>query len=241
MKDARSRTEARRLRAHGKTHREIADQLSISPSTAHLWTKNIRISPKQKEAIEKRRNRHLMSVTEKKQIGQRLKLYQFKNKYSNSDLLKRICDFVKKHGRIPLKREFNASRIYRTKFGSWNNAIRQAGFETNPVLFAKKFKAIDGHICDSFTEKIIDDWLSVNHISHERHTRYGKTKFTADFKIADSIFVEFFGLAGVQKQYDANIKKKRILAQKLGYQLIEIYPDDIYPKNKLPTKLSVIA
>ncbi|OYV63323.1 MAG: hypothetical protein B7X03_02340, partial [Parcubacteria group bacterium 21-58-10] len=64
-----------------------------------------------------------------------------------------------------------------------------------------------------------------------------KAKFTTDFKIDPDIFVEFFGLAGVQKTYDKNIQKKRLLAKEMNYRLIEIYPDDIYPKNKLPILL----
>jgi hypothetical protein len=52
-----------------------------------------------------------------------------------------------------------------------------------------------------------------------------------------NIFIEFFGLAGVQKAYDKNIEKKRLLAKELGYRLIETYPNDIYPKNKLPALL----
>ena len=96
------------------------------------------------------------------------------------------------------------------------------------------FIAGDGHICDSFSERIIDDWFSKHKIVHERNVRYRKTKFTADFKIGSDTFVEFFGLAGVQKAYDKNIKKKRLLAHEMGYRLIEIYPEDIYPKNKLP-------
>ena len=45
-------------------------------------------------------------------------------------------------------------------FGSWNNAVEAAGFKPNPVLFAEKHTADDGHHCDSLAEKIIDDWLN---------------------------------------------------------------------------------
>ena len=182
-----------------------------------------------------------MSTAEKQIIKERLASYQYQVKYSDEELINKIRDFYTQNGRIPLKREFNALRIYRVRFGSWNNAVKKAGFDTNPVLFSKRFVASDGHICDSFTERIIDDWLSANNIVHERNVRYGATKFTADFKIGSNVFIEFFGLAGVQKTYDKNIEKKRLLAKEMGYRLIEIYPDDIYPKNKLPAKLSVIT
>ncbi|MFA6519941.1 MAG: hypothetical protein WCT41_03955 [Candidatus Paceibacterota bacterium] len=228
---------AKLLRAEGMTHREISKELGARTSTVHLWTKDIRITPAQKQAIGARKNQHRMSEVEKKIARERLAPYQYRKKYSNEDLLNEIRDFYTQNGRIPLKREFNALRIYRVRFGSWNNAVKKAGFDTNPVLFSKRFIASDGHVCDSFTERIIDDWLSANNIVHERNVRYGATKFTTDFKIDSAIFVEFFGLAGVQKKYDKNIEKKRLLAKEMNYRLIEVYPNDIYPKNKLPVLL----
>ncbi len=56
---------------------------------------------------------------------------------------------------------------------------------------------------------------------------------TADFIIKPNTVVEFFGLAGVQKTYDEIIIKKRELCKNLGLKLIEIYPKDIIPKNRL--------
>lgn len=220
-----------------ETHREIAKELGASVSTVHQWTKGIHVTASQKLAIEDRRNHHRMNAVERRLAGERLAPYQYTLKYSDENLLDKIRDFHLQNGRIPLKREFNALHIYGARFGSWNKAIKKAGFETNPVLFSKKFIAIDGHVCDSFTEKIIDDWLTSKEIPHERHVSYKSTRFTADFKIGHDIFIEFFGLAGVQKKYDKNIEKKRLLAKEFGYRLIEIYPSDIYPKNKLPALL----
>ena len=229
------------LRKNGLTHREIARDLNISLGSAHLWTVNIRLTKKQKMKIERRRNKaRPMGEEEKRTIKIRLKPYQYKNQYTEQDLLDKIRVFYKDHGRIPIKREFNAWRIYAARFGSWNKAILAAGFDINPILFAKKFIANDGHRCDSFTEKIIDDWLFKNGVQHERHARYGNTRFTADFVINHNIIVEFFGLAGVKQSYDSNIKKKRQLSKKLGCKLFEIFPNDIYPKNKLPTILSPV-
>jgi hypothetical protein len=124
-------------------------------------------------------------------------------------------------------------REYKRRFGSWNNAIKRAGFSPNPVLFSKKFIAKDGHNCDSFTEKIIDDWLYERGISHIRNWKYGNTKMTADFYIQPSTLLEFFGLAGVQKNYDSIIKRKREFCRKFNFKIIEIYPKDIFPKNSL--------
>ena len=100
--------------------------------------------------------------------------------------------------------------------------------------------AKDGHICDSFAEKIIDDWLGDRDIEHKRHFKYGQTKFTADFFIKPDLLIEFFGLSGVSRHYDGNIALKRALSKRLGLQLIELYPKDIFPTNKLDRNLNMV-
>lgn len=62
---------------------------------------------------------------------------------------------------------------------------------------------------------------------------------TADFFIEPDVIVEFFGLAGVQPQYDVLIKRKKRHCAKQGLQLIGLYPSDLYPKNHLQEKLGV--
>lgn len=149
-------------------------------------------------------------------------------------IIERIKSFHKQNDRIPVKKEiYGIYKPARRFFGSWNNAIKFAGFDANPVLFAKRFVAKDGHKCDSFTEKIIDDWLHDNKIAHERNFKYGDTKMTADFVIGDKIILEFFGLAGVQKNYDRLITVKRNFCKDNNLSLIELYPKDIFPNNRL--------
>ena len=211
--------------------------LHISLGTAWLWLKNIKLTRLQKQAIADRRPRHKFTTEEKTHVIKRLRPFQYQIQYLDEDLLDKIRNFHSKNGRIPLKREFNALKIYRDRFGSWNNAIAKAGFEVNPVLFSKKFTANDGHTCDSFSEKVVDDWLYSKGIKHKRGVRYGKEKVNADFVIEPNIMLEFFGLAGVQKKYDRIIERKRELSKMLGLKLIEIYPEDIYPRNKLPQLL----
>jgi len=152
---------------------------------------------------------------------------------NNEEILKQIRDFYKRHNQIPLKREFAHYDAARGRFGTWNKAIEAAGFEPNPVMFAKKHIANDGHKCDSFAEKIIDDWLASRKIKHERSVSYPKDKsLTVDFVIGHN-WVEFFGLAGVINDYDKLIKKKRRLCEKANLPLIEIYPKDLFPVNNL--------
>ncbi|HEX6977019.1 MAG TPA: hypothetical protein VF185_01490 [Patescibacteria group bacterium] len=155
-------------------------------------------------------------------------------------ILNQIKEFVKREGRIPMKREFYHYHAVRGRFGTWNNAIKAAGFEPNPVMFAKKYVAKDGHRCDSLAEKIIDDWLYKRHINHKRSFPYpGNRKFTADFVIKD-YWVEFFGLHGELKRYDLLMKRKLRLVRKNKIKLIEIYPKDLFPKGHLEERLGFL-
>ena len=225
--------EARILRKKGWTHREIVKELGISLGSASLWTKGIILTPKQKKAIEERRNKHIWTKEERAKRGQLVRVnlsHYWKKPYSKKELLDKIRKFYFKNGRIPLKREFNMYREYQQRFGSWNNAIRLADFEPNSVIFSKKFPAKDSHLCDSYAEKIIDDWLFKYRIKHERNIPYGNTKMTADFSMGN-IRIEYFGLAGENELYDRIIKKKRKLCQKARLKLIEIYPSDLFPNR----------
>lgn len=224
------------LRRRGLTHREIAAKLEVSRGSAHLWTRGVRLSHQQKLDIEQRRMRKIFTPSYKERLSiiAKKRLVHPRQKYSKSNLLEKILKFSEMNGRMPLKREFNLHYVYKKYFGSWNTAIRRAGFSPNPELFAHKFIAKDGHKCDSFTERLIDDWLFQKGITHQRSVRYGDTNFTADFLIRENVLVEFFGLAKVQRGgYDTNIARKRELAKKLKLRLLEIYPGDVYPKNRL--------
>lgn len=152
---------------------------------------------------------------------------------SEKQIISEIKKFYKLKGRIPVKREFHHYNAARLRFGTWNKAIEAAGFEPNPVLFAKKFIAKDGHVCDSFAEKIIDEWLTSRKIKHERDVHYPEDKkLTTDF-VTKNNWIEFFGLAGELKDYDKVMERKKTLSKKYRLQLIEIYPKDLFPINRL--------
>ena len=154
-------------------------------------------------------------------------------------IYKEIREFYKKHKRIPLKRESHHYCAARNRFGTWNKAIAFAGFKPNPVLFARKHTANDGHKCDSLSEKIIDDWLYTRKIQHKRAVPYPENpSLTVDFVIKNN-WIEFFGLAGDLKEYDRLLKKKQILAKKHKLSLLEIYPKDLFPVNRLSEIIKV--
>lgn len=141
-------------------------------------------------------------------------------------------------GRVPLKREYFHYKAVWLRFGSWNKAIKAAGFDPNPVLFAKKFIANDGHHCDSLSEKIIDDWLYARKIEHKINVPYPQDKsLTVDFLVKD-YWIEFFGLDGELKSYDSLKNRKLQIAKEKNLNLIAIYPKDLFPKCKLNKKLS---
>lgn len=163
-------------------------------------------------------------------------------KYSNEFLIRKIQRFYKKYKRIPLKREFNSNwQAYYRSFGSWNKAIQETGFTPNLERFTHKYVAKDGHVCDSLSEKIIDNWLSLNNLLHEHGVYYpGQKKFKTDFLVKSKYWIEFPGLLGQLKHYDKLYLKKMKLVKKLGIKIVEVLPTDIFPKNTLAQKLAFL-
>jgi hypothetical protein len=158
-------------------------------------------------------------------------------KLAKEQIIKEIKEFYKNNERIPLKREYYHYKAARLRFGTWNKAIKTAGFKPHSVLFAKKYIANDGHKCDSLAEKIIDDWLTARKIPHQKNVPYPNSKYTVDFKV-ENTFIEFFGLHGELKVYDKNVYKKLRLIQNNNLKFISIYPKDLFPKSRLDYVLS---
>jgi len=166
--------------------------------------------------------------------------------YTSEQLIDIIKQFTQKFERVPARREMEGITKSCIKiFGSWNNAIQAAGFipnrsHDNRMYKRVNAKAIDGHLCDSVSELLIDNWLYKNNILHERDAYYPKTHHKADWKIFaknKEIFIEYFGLANDSPRYDRSIREKKMLCKKYGIDLIGIYPKDIYPKNYLESSL----
>lgn len=150
---------------------------------------------------------------------------------SKDSVLERIKKFYYQHSRIPFKKDlWGIYKPARKHFGTWNKAIELAGFKPNPVLFANRQVAKDGHICDSIAERIIDDYLYRHGIVHERNAIYPEGKYTADFKVQDYI-IEYFGLSGEYKKYDDIKMKKQAIVKQYRLKLIEIYPEDFYTQG----------
>lgn len=118
---------------------------------------------------------------------------------------------------------------------------RSPKFCGSPELFARRRTAEDGHICDSFSEILIDNWLFSYGISHEINVSYpGHSHFTADFVVGD-YWIEFFGLSGEVRKYDRNVARKLVLAKKYKLRLIKLYPKDLFPWNHLDELLAPVV
>lgn len=167
--------------------------------------------------------------------------------YDKEKLLKIIKKMAKILKRVPGKREFwgGVDKACVRIFGSWNKAVSAAGFEPNRSHNNRMYKRVntkaeDGHLCDSVSELLVDNWLFKNKILHEKDVHYPKTNHRADWAIeskGNKIFIEYFGLANDSPRYDRSIKEKEILCKKQNISLIAIYPKDIYPKNLLEYNL----
>lgn len=154
------------------------------------------------------------------------------------EICEKIKEFYKINERIPFKMEFPHYNAARDRFGSWNKAITAAGLVPNPVKFANKYIAKDGHPCDSMAEKIIDDLLYEKDIAHERNIRYPENpKMTADF-VTKTHWIEFFGLLGELREYDLLVKEKLRLVKKHKLPFMAVYKKDLFPLDNLLRKLN---
>lgn len=173
--------------------------------------------------------------------------------YTKEKLIQKIKAFVEKHGRIPAKNEFVKIRnsfypnhtTFRDYFGTWNNAIKAAGYEPNECWFAaQNLFAKDGHKCYSISEIIIDDYLFENNIPHERETLYPEGQYRCDF-VVNNIFIEFFGLfdaINIVPNYTEIIKKKKEMCKNYNIRLVELYEKDLYALDQsLGEKLGLRA
>ena len=158
-----------------------------------------------------------------------LKLFQKVSKYSMDSIVKIIQDLYYKHERIPVKYELQY--LYepaRKLFGTWNKAIEAAGFDPNPVMFAKHYMAKDGHNCDSLAEKIVDDYLFARHVEHQIHVPYPfNNGMKCDFKIKDT-WVEIFGLSDQHHRYDELKQEKMRLIKENGLNFIQLNLREVY-------------
>jgi len=182
---------------------------------------------------------------------------------SDRDILKFLQDLAMLLGRVPTQNfgegktdlidlsndeRFELLKILRIKpttrclksaFGSWLNALIQAGIlEDGTRKTSRGIQSItkDGHISLSLGEKTIDDFLFSHGIPHEKEPKYPEGNYRGDFIVGATI-IEYFGLTG-NPEYDAKTIEKIRICKKNNVTLIEIYPQDLISNQKLEYKLS---
>ena len=156
--------------------------------------------------------------------------------YTKEDVINGILNKYKEISRTPQRRECK-SRLYSAAsrlFGTWNKAIRECGLKPNSSKYQKvRLKCQDGHISDSISEMIVDDWFFSKQLKHNRNKKYFGSNMDCDFYFPDyDLWVEYFGLIGQSKEYDITVKAKRKLIKKLKLNFVELVPDDLYPSRK---------
>lgn len=155
----------------------------------------------------------------------------------SAELAKATFDkFVLDNNRVPSQREHSLLLNFaRREFKTWNKMILHFGYTPmTKNLSKKRIKCSDGHIVDSVSEKIIDEFLTSHNISHEVHKRYNDSKLISDFFLTDhNVYVEYFGLDGEFVKYDENTQRKLKLFEDNDLKVITVYPKDLFPENKL--------
>jgi hypothetical protein len=161
--------------------------------------------------------------------------------YNKEQVLEEIKKFFNEHSVTPSsKTNIILGNAAKRHYGSWNNAIEASGLPKNTQWMNRKnLKCKDGHKADSISEMLIDNWLFENEIPHERAKSYPSAKCNSDFYLTTrDVYVEYFGLYGAHKNYDAKVELKRQICKEQNLKLIELFPSDLYPKNKLKYKIS---
>lgn len=167
--------------------------------------------------------------------------------YTKEEVVNTIISLSQKLNRTPQQRDGGCHRLVRSAvkfFGSWNKTMESCGLKPNPTMLHRmKLKCKDGHIAESISEKIVDEWLFKNEIKHERTKKYpGNKYFNCDFYLNDyNIWLEYFGMINNIEEYDKVIELKRQIAKDNNLKFIEIIPSDLYPKNKLDSFLPKIT
>jgi len=153
--------------------------------------------------------------------------------YTKDDVVNIITNIGITTKRTPQKRDCE-TKLYHAAvrlFGTWNKTMGACNLKPNHSKFSKiRLKCLDGHISDSISEKIIDDWLCSNNIKHEKNKKYPKSNMNCDFYLVDhDIWVEYYGLIGSScPDYDNTIKLKEALVKENNLNFMSIKPNDLY-------------
>lgn len=153
--------------------------------------------------------------------------------YTKEDVVNTILKIKEETGLTPQIRDCSRRLEYAAVrfFGTWNKVMKECGLKPNHSKYQKiRLTCKDGHVADSISEKIIDEWLFAKGVKHEKNKKYPNSNRDCDFYLNDSdTWVEYFGLSGGNiEEYEIGILEKRKIALNNGFKFIEITPKDLY-------------
>lgn len=114
--------------------------------------------------------------------------------YTDEELLDQIRDFVKRHGRIPVSYPCEVpttSATFFKRFGSWNNAVRLAGFKPNESSSIPRFYSDEdlvGRVVDFLddAEEYSIEHDTIPKVGYQAYEDWRKENLSEDYPIASA-------------------------------------------------------
>lgn len=136
----------------------------------------------------------------------------------------------------------NVSNTTIMKYFKYINLFRISCDEDIKGIAKMKGKQVanDGHICDSESEKKVDNFLYLKGFKHDIHVKYPNSSKVCDFVVYFSdkmIYIECAAFYGSSSKYDNNIKQK-IKDAKSKYELYVFYDSREYSLKALEDYLN---
>ena len=167
---------------------------------------------------------------------------------TKEEVIDYIQSVVKQMGHIPGSKHVSSSLMHAAVkfFGSWNKTMLSLGFQPNIQRTHRiHVRCSDGHIADSLSERVLDDWLYRQGIKHERSKQYPYNNHNCDFYLPDyDIWLEYFGMWGNNPVYDQTVGFKYFIASELNLNLVGVTANMLFPtitltledilENKIP-------
>jgi len=157
--------------------------------------------------------------------------------YTKDEVVNFIVNIAQKTNLTPQQRDcgrrVNGAAI--KFFGSWNKAMEACGLKPNTCKYRRiRISCLDGHMADSISERIIDNWFYSNGIRHERSKKYPNSNMNCDFYLLDyDLWVEYFGLSGGDfQEYEETMKTKKELVEINNFNFVALVPKDLYGDDK---------
>jgi hypothetical protein len=159
-----------------------------------------------------------------------------------------IEEIINNVGHFPSDQEL----LFLEKTSLRNGIRKHGGLKKVAEKLGIKYKYViakDGHYCDSFAEKIIDDILFDAKIEHQRGITFKleQTKAVPDFILPNNILIEVLMVSPysltknqIEKSYVNRYLKKKTLYEKYGYSVIEILPEEYTNKELLTKKVDYL-